>query len=194
MDLEDYIKTLSRFGFTVNQAKVYVAIVELGFASVGPISRNSGVRREEVYRILPKLEQMGLIERVLGTPNKIKAIPLEDAFSILVKQRQDEINKQVSELAARAKDFLSHFKLSYAMIVPEKDGAQFSLIIGKAAISSRISTIIGKTKREIDVIASVENISRSMFIYAGPIHEAIKRGVKFRMITAISDYLWRPSQ
>lgn len=110
MPLEDYIKTLTRFGFTENQAKVYLTIVQLGLAPVGSISRISGVRREEVYRILPKLEQMGLVEKILSTPIKLKAIPLEDAFSILVRQRQDEVNRQLSDLASRAKEFLSTSK------------------------------------------------------------------------------------
>ena len=187
MPLEDYIKTLTRFGFTENQAKVYLTIVQLGLAPVGSISRILGVRREEVYRILPKLEQMGLVEKILSTPIKLKAIPLEDAFSILVRQRQDEVNRQLSDLASRAKEFLRYFKTSYDGSLQENDEAQFSLISGKPALMSRINAIIGKTKSEIDVIDSIVNLSRFLFNYAESFQEAIKKGVKIKIITEIPD-------
>ena len=54
---------LSDFGLTHNQAKVYLAIAQLGLASVSQASKASNVRREDVYRIMPKLEKMGLIEK-----------------------------------------------------------------------------------------------------------------------------------
>jgi len=60
--LEDHIRMLSDFGLTPSQAKVYLAIVEMGLASVSKVSKLSKVRREEVYRIVPNLERLGLID------------------------------------------------------------------------------------------------------------------------------------
>ena len=54
---EKNVEVLLDFGLTRNQAKVYVAIARLRLASVGQISKASKVRREDVYRILPKLEK-----------------------------------------------------------------------------------------------------------------------------------------
>ncbi len=51
-------------GLTVNQAKVYLAILKLEKSSVSQIAKLSKVRREDVYRILPSLEILGLIERL----------------------------------------------------------------------------------------------------------------------------------
>jgi sugar-specific transcriptional regulator TrmB len=184
--LEEYTATLSQFGFTNNQARVYLTIVQLGLTSVSSISKSSGVRREDVYRILPKLEQMGLIERVLGTPTKTRAIPLQEAFSILVRQRQDEVNKQLSELASRAEQFLRHFKPSYDIPFEESDEAQFSLITGKAAIISRVTDMIRKTQSEIDAISSAVKLSRFIFTYAESIREVINKSVKVKIIAEIS--------
>jgi len=152
--------------------------------TVGSISKSSGVRREDIYRILPKLEQMGLIERVLGTPAKIRAIPLQEAFSILVKQRQDEINKQVSDLAYRAEQFLKNFRPSYDIPFEEGDEAQFSLITGKVAIISRVSDVIRKTQSEIDSVSSAVKLSKFMFTYSEAI-QAMGKGVKFRIIAEV---------
>jgi sugar-specific transcriptional regulator TrmB len=47
-------------GLTLNQAKGYLAILKLEKTTAGQIARFSKVRREDVYRILPTLEEMGL--------------------------------------------------------------------------------------------------------------------------------------
>ena len=87
--IEQNAETLSSFGMTVKQAKVYLALVFLGTALVGDISKHSKVRREEVYRILPKLEKMGLIEKTLSTPVKLKATSVENALSLLIKIEEE---------------------------------------------------------------------------------------------------------
>lgn len=75
--VEKAAEMLSDFGLTRNQAKVYIATAQLGLSSVGQISKLSKVRREDVYRVLPKLEKKGLIEKLLGTPTKIRATPIK---------------------------------------------------------------------------------------------------------------------
>ena len=59
-------------GLTLNQAKVYLAVIKLEKTTVGQVANFSKVRREDVYRILPSLEKMGLIERLLGQTNRDK--------------------------------------------------------------------------------------------------------------------------
>jgi len=59
-------------GLSLNQARVYLAILQLQ-KTAGQIAKFSKVRREDVYRILPTLEKMGLIERWLGKPTEIRA-------------------------------------------------------------------------------------------------------------------------
>ena len=68
---------------------MYIAVVQLGIASVSQVSKISKVRREDIYRILPKLGKMGLIEKILGKPAKIRASPVEEALPILVKREKD---------------------------------------------------------------------------------------------------------
>ena len=61
MSLDENATILSDFGLTHNQAKVYIAVVQLGIASVSQVSKISKVRREGIYKTLPKLEKMGSI-------------------------------------------------------------------------------------------------------------------------------------
>ena len=56
---EDLVKGLEIFGFTPNQAKVYLSIVGAGSSSVGKIAEASKLYRQDIYKIIPKLEKRG---------------------------------------------------------------------------------------------------------------------------------------
>jgi sugar-specific transcriptional regulator TrmB len=71
-------------GLSLNQARVYLAILKLKIRTVGHIAKFSRVRREEIYRILPTLEKMGLIEKILGKPTEIRVTPIKNALSARV--------------------------------------------------------------------------------------------------------------
>lgn len=58
MDLE---KTLKNYGLTEKQAKIYLACLELGSATVQKISQKAGLPRSTCYEILENLRQQSLI-------------------------------------------------------------------------------------------------------------------------------------
>jgi sugar-specific transcriptional regulator TrmB len=76
---EDLAKDLAIFGFTLNQAKVYLTIVRAGSISVGKIAESSKLYRQDIYKILPKLQEKGLITKTLGAPIIVMAIPVKKA-------------------------------------------------------------------------------------------------------------------
>ena len=183
LPLEEDANKLSSFGFTYNQAKTYAAIARLHVASVGNISRMAKVRREHVYRTLPKLEKMGLIERVLGTPEKIKAIPVEDAFSLLIKKQQEEAQKKISSLNAEAEAFMERLKQRDCTSTPEENESQFSLVSEKDAIMSKTAALIGNAKKEIGIAASRKKLAKFLFFFSDLLKKSTKKGVHINLLT-----------
>lgn len=181
--LEEDANALSNFGFTHNQAKIYAAIARLHTASVGGISRMAKVRREHVYRTLPKLEKMGLIERVLGTPEKIKAIAVEDAFSLLIKKQHEEAERKLSVLNADAEAFLKHLKEKDWKTTPEENESQFSLVSEKNAIMSKTAALIGNARKEISIAASRKKLAKFMFFFSDLLKKSTKKGVHINLLT-----------
>ena len=185
--LEEDAQTLVDFGFTFNQAKIYAAITRLNSATVGSISRMAKVRREHVYRTLPKLEKMGLVERMLGTPETIKAIPVEDAFFVLIKRQKEEAESKVSALMVEAKTFLEHFKQRDWDSVPKDIGSEFSLLSEKDAVLSKMATVINNAKREIAMTASRRKLAKFMFFFGDLLKRAMRKGVHFQVITEVPE-------
>lgn len=60
--MEDLEKPLIDFGLTSSETKVYLSLVELGYASVSELSRHSGINRSTVYVILESLKNKGLVK------------------------------------------------------------------------------------------------------------------------------------
>ncbi|PVX26841.1 MAG: hypothetical protein CW716_05175, partial [Candidatus Bathyarchaeum sp.] len=59
---EEDIETLTWLGLTERQAKVYLALLQIGSSSAEAISKLSTVHRQEVYRLVARLQEMGLVE------------------------------------------------------------------------------------------------------------------------------------
>src|SRR4030043_2469910 len=83
-------------GLTLNQAKVYLAILELEKTTVGQVAKFSKVRREDVYRLLPALEKMGLVERLLGKPTEIRATLISDSLALLVTEEKNKAEERLT--------------------------------------------------------------------------------------------------
>ena len=134
---EDTVLLLG-LGLSLNQARVYLAILKLEKTTVGQVARFSKVRREDVYRILPTLEKMGLIEKLLGKPNKIRATPVSDALSFLVAEEKKKFDERLSGMKSTVK------KLSlkdWQQQLPEEESI-YILIAEKKAILAKTSELI----------------------------------------------------
>src|SRR5665647_2316714 len=64
------IGVLESLGLSSIQAKAYLALTRLGRAKAGEIGKNAGVARQDVYRVLDKLQESGLIEKIVCSPTE----------------------------------------------------------------------------------------------------------------------------
>jgi sugar-specific transcriptional regulator TrmB len=99
----DLVKRLTRFGLSVNQAKVYLSIAQSASASVNTISKTTHIYRQDIYKILPKLEKMGLITKTIERPLTIAAIPVEEALNFIISIEQQKASERIKSLKADLK-------------------------------------------------------------------------------------------
>lgn len=89
--------TLESIGFSPKQAKVYLAALQAGTASVSTIARIAGINRITCYTTLKELIVQGYAQETLK--NKIKHYTVIDPIS-LVWQYEDRYHKVQAELPA----------------------------------------------------------------------------------------------
>lgn len=183
MTLEEEARLLTSFGLTYGQAKIFAAIVHLGLAPVSAISKVSKARREEIYRSLPVLEKIGLIEKVAGSPTQIKALPIEGAIQILMKREQEKTKQRLSDLLSKRNEFLEHFRTNDREREFAGFDPQFTLTQDRMGIFAKTIHMLRTAQASIDIITSKKKLLPFLAIFSDHLNETLKRRVKIRIIT-----------
>jgi sugar-specific transcriptional regulator TrmB len=169
--------TLTRLGLTSNQAKVYLALFRSGLSNAKGISKNSGVARSDVYRVMASLEKLGLVEKIISVPCKFRAISIQDAFAILMERRK----KVTSELHVTTREILKQFKSNNARTALKEDETQFSLLSERVTVQRREKTL-ESVHQSFDVVSSFRNPHSVLFTDSEEMAEALQRDVEIRVI------------
>ncbi|MFH1316472.1 MAG: helix-turn-helix domain-containing protein [Candidatus Woesearchaeota archaeon] len=88
-------------GLTDGEAKVYLALLELGASTTGPVIEKSGVARSFIYNILEKLTEKGLVSYVVREKTKnYQACSPERILDYIEerKQKLDESKEKMQKL------------------------------------------------------------------------------------------------
>ncbi|MBN2228288.1 MAG: MEDS domain-containing protein [Candidatus Thorarchaeota archaeon] len=186
-NLNDSTKTLSEFGLSPYEARVYLSVHRLGLTTASNIAKATGIRREEVYRTIPKLERAGFIERVLGRPSKVRALPIEDVLSILIERKEEDANNEIRRLLAKKNELLKKFQQEPEDTKITEEKPHFTLISEKDALEKRITFLINRAEYSVDFVDTFENAFRFVLTFADDLIMAKKRDVKIRIITEYPD-------
>jgi len=174
------IKTLMHLGLSLLQAKTYLALATLGKADVKTISKASNVFRQDVWRLMPTLEKLGLTERVVAKPTRYKAIPLKEGLSILLQRK----TKENAKLQTRTKKLINNLQEDNLKITLKEEDAQFIITSEKTLFRKRFEKHIDMAQTSIDVVVSSHEVFEEMvFHHFKGFKRALERGVKIRALT-----------
>jgi sugar-specific transcriptional regulator TrmB len=178
--LED-TAVLIELGLTLSEARIFLALVQIGSSHSGPLSKVTGIHRQHIYNALDSLVNKGLIEKQLGTVPTYKAISVEEALSVLVKRKQ----KQVSEIEIKAKKLAENFKKNKGHEIEELkgDSKQFVVASGKEAINALgVKRGLETAQISTDIITTQKFFCGGIENFAKEFKEVSKRGVKIRIL------------
>lgn len=85
---------LESLGLTKGEAKVYLALVELGASSVGPIVKKSNVAYSNIYDILNRLIEKGLVSYIIKSKTKYFQAANPRSFSDFFNKKEQELKLQ----------------------------------------------------------------------------------------------------
>ncbi|MGD6805423.1 MAG: TrmB family transcriptional regulator [Candidatus Bathyarchaeia archaeon] len=150
------VAKLVSFGFTTNQAKVYLNIVQSGKTHVGKISKETQLHRQDIYKLLPKIEQMGLIVRTIDKPFMIEALPLQNALKHLIQKEKDDAAQRISFLERNLRDLTNLIRQQKKH--EGKEEARFTLLTTSEALQSKGSQTFKKKRKSINIVTNTENL------------------------------------
>ena len=104
----DLLKTLEAAGLTPGEARAYLALIELGASTAGPVARAARLSSSKVYEVLERLVAKGLVTTFTsnqakrfqaGSPRRL--LEYLDAEQEQVAARKEELAKALPRLLAR---------------------------------------------------------------------------------------------
>ncbi len=101
-------KVLTKIGLTALQAEVYLTLAKLNKATIKTISTASKIDRANVYRVLTRLHELNLVEKLLSNPTVFKALPVNEGIKMLLERKEkenEEIKAQTFELLKKYKTY-----------------------------------------------------------------------------------------
>jgi sugar-specific transcriptional regulator TrmB len=178
MSNDENTDLLLGLGLSLNQARVYLAILKLEKTTVGQVAKFSKVRREDVYRLLPSLEKMGLIERLMGKPAEVRATPISDALSLLVSEEKSKFDERLTGM----KNNVQRLSLKDWKQPVLGEESIYILIAEKKAILAKTSELVSNSRKEVALIADKERIIPVLAQFSDEYKHAIKKGTQIRLI------------
>ena len=172
------IQTLIDLGLTSVQARVYLTLTRYGPSKITSISKQSKIARPDVYRTLSKLHELSLVEQMVETPIRFRAIPIEKGVEALLhrKTQEYEILKKDSEL------LLNAFSSKENTKEIQTEDSLFVLIPKKEAVIKRQIEAVQETKKSIDVVLSWNRFYHGTELFDQHYKKAIDRKVYVRFI------------
>jgi len=178
MELQDVnIQSLINLGLNSSAARVYIALYEIGTVKATTIAKVSKVSRPDVYRALSKLNELGLVEKIIAHPLRFRSTPIETGVAILLERKAKKYNELKSKSAS-----LIHSLNKKNIHKDSHLESQFVLIPSREALIKRLTRTIENTQTSIDVSTSWKRFKFACYRLAEPLEKAWLRGVKGRVV------------
>jgi DNA-binding MarR family transcriptional regulator len=176
-EVSEDAEVLNSLGLSLNEARVFLALSQLGTSTAKAIAEFSEMAREVVYQVMPKLLKKGLVEEAITSPKKFRAIPMKEAYAILVRRKEEE-NR---ELCAKAREALQKHQNKTALNMDDSETIQICTV---KAPDFRICCEYQNVQKSVDLtFPAGKFLQWSQYYAEWGIKEVMKRNVEMRIIT-----------
>lgn len=174
------VETLTGFGLTVLQAKVYLTLAKGGKATVKDIAKKSDIARQDLYRITPRLLNLGLIEKHIDKPTRFKAIPVKEAIDILIDRRKN----QTFQLEHESKQLLQYFKENEGS-EPKDEESQFMIINDLQACQMKARKQTIAAQKSINIVTKWKFFLTYLPVLIDEYLKLLNKGVQVHIVTQV---------
>lgn len=94
----DSRELLKEVGLTERESKVYLALLELGSTTTGPLSKKSLIPNSKIYAVLESLENKGLVSWITKVKTKYFQVSNPDKIVSIFEEKQRLIKSNIKQL------------------------------------------------------------------------------------------------
>lgn len=85
-----YIEKLTKLGFTLREARVYISLLNKSSFTATEIAKVTNIPRQKIYEILDNIIKKGICIEKVGKIKRYKAVEPESVFSGLIEQYKEK--------------------------------------------------------------------------------------------------------
>ena len=171
-----HLQTLNQLGLTPNQGKLYLTLLQTGKTTGSNISKETGLARQEIYRILNELHTMGLIEKTISVPTEFQAVPIRDGISVLMIRKSREL-EQTKE---RTQSLIDEYNIVKDSI-PQKE-YKFLMIPAKTLSHEVRERMFQNSEETIQLISTNRRFSQGISHFFEVWEKTLRRKVRVHVI------------
>jgi sugar-specific transcriptional regulator TrmB len=176
---ESVNQTLMKLGLTALQTKIYLTVIELQESEANNISKYSNVARPDVYRVMPTLEKMGLVEKIIASPTRYRATPIKETCNILLQKKKREF----ADINLETELLIKNVSVKKSIDEIDFSKEEFKLISSKSLLLKRLEIENSTIKNSINCVGDWKVVRGLMFNHLEIYERALNRGVKIRILT-----------
>jgi len=190
---------LSEIGLTQRESKVYLALLELGSITTGPIVKKSGVPNSKIYEILESLQNKGLVSWIIKGKTKYFQASNPKKILTIFKEKEKEIENLIPILESKQKEekqFVELFEgtksifvfLNDLIDVAKKGETYYSFSFGKEHEDEQVEIFykkIGFKREEKELSVKILANREAEEIFKRVYHDSIS---SLKKIVRITDF------
>jgi len=152
------IDRLTALGFSSQEARVYVALLQQPFATGYEVAKSAGLQRANVYQVLAGLTDRGMIDRVSAkAPARFVAHPPADVLGRIKRETAELADTLITELTA---------------LTAPAEQASFFTLRDRDAVIDHASAFVSEARERVAVCAWASDLDW----LARPLREAAANG------------------
>jgi sugar-specific transcriptional regulator TrmB len=175
---ENEARAFVELGLTSRQARVFLNLLKYKSQTAKTLAVTSKLARQDIYKVLDELMELGLVDRQISSPTKFTAISIDDALTILLNHKV----QQTTNLESKTRLLIKNLKNQNPKTAKDEEPNLFLISKGETFVF-KARKAVKAAQKSIDIVSSSRNLSQGLFYLLEELERAIKRGVKIRCIT-----------
>jgi sugar-specific transcriptional regulator TrmB len=173
------VEVLVGLGLSGRQARVYLGLRGCGGGCVREVAVVSGVHRQEVYRLLEGLLELGLVCKSVSVPVRFRAVPVGEAVRLLLLRKSG----QVTVLRRQTKWLIKKYSEPAPFSgVPEVEKPCFG-IVHESDRGKKYLHAIKASRKSICAVTSWRRFKQLSIHFENQLTDALTNGLELRVVT-----------
>jgi sugar-specific transcriptional regulator TrmB/predicted hydrocarbon binding protein len=174
------IRKLRDLGLAEYQARVYLALLDLGSATASQIPSISKVPRTRIYVTMAQLHEKGLVNIIPEKPLRYEPIPFSEYLTRRVVELKDDANKMEGNIEQLADEFTVK-----GDVEPEQR-SRFEVIYGRKNLRDKLRETFSAAEENVIFIGTAKSASRHFNMFLSVLEDRKDDKVNFRFVFPVT--------